>query len=120
MINRVDRYVTDKEPAAQFARSDIVVLPYRRCSSSGPLDTAMALGLPIVSTRVGGIPEAVAGYPRVILAEPTNPKSLRDAIQSAVRWRGQSSPRTDSWQDSAARFNELSLAVRSTSSTAVQ
>jgi glycosyltransferase involved in cell wall biosynthesis len=111
-IHRVDRYVTDAEAAAYFAQADVVVLPYRRCSSSGNLGTAMALGLPVVTTRVGGLPEATAGYPGVVLAEAGNPESLREAIVIAAGWRGRQFTGTESWQDSAARYGELLDAVR--------
>jgi glycosyltransferase involved in cell wall biosynthesis len=111
-IHRVDRYVTDAEAAAHFAQADVVVLPYLRCSSSGNLGTAMALGLPVVTTRVGGLPEAVAGYPGVVLAEAGNPESLREAIVIAAGWRGQQFTGTESWQDTAARYGELLDAVR--------
>jgi glycosyltransferase involved in cell wall biosynthesis len=118
-IHRVDRFVTDAEAAAHFRQADVVVLPYRRCSSSGPLHTAMALGLPIVTTRVGGLPEATAGYPGVMLAEPANPESLGQAIVVAAGWRGRQFARTDSWQDSADRYDELFDAVMQTSSQIV-
>ena len=87
-IHRVDRYVTDAEAATHFAQADVVVLPYRRCSSSGNLATGMALGLPVVTTRVGGLPEVTAGYPGAVLAEAGNPESLREAIVVAAGWRG--------------------------------
>lgn len=111
-IHRVDRYVSDAEAAAHFARADVVVLPYRRCSSSGNLGAAMALGLPVVTTRVGGLPEATAGYAGAVLAEAGDPESLREAIVSAAGWRGRQFMATVSWQDSAARYGELLDAVR--------
>ena len=111
-IHRVDRYVTDAEAAAYFAQADVVVLPYLRCSSSGNLGTAMALGLPVVTTRVGGLPEATAGYPGVVLAEAGNPESLREAIVIAAGWRGRQFTGTESWQDTAARYGELLDALR--------
>ncbi len=111
-IHRVDRYVTDAEAAAHFAEADVVVLPYRRCSSSGNLGTAMALGLPVVTTRVGGLPEATAGYPGVVLAEAADPDSLREAIVTAAGWRGRQFVGTVSWQDSAAHYADLFAALR--------
>jgi glycosyltransferase involved in cell wall biosynthesis len=111
-IHRVDRYVTDAEAATHFAHADVVVLPYRRCSSSGNLATAMALGLPVVTTRVGGLPEVTAEYPGVVLAEAGNPESLREAIVIAAGWRGRQFTATESWQDTAVRYGELLDALR--------
>ena len=119
-IRRVDRYVTDAEAAAHFAQADVVVLPYLRCSSSGNLGTAMALGLPVVTTRVGGLPEATAGYPGVVLAEAGNPDSLREAIMIAAGWRGRQFTGTESLQDSATRYGELFDAVTQTASQNVR
>lgn len=111
-IHRVDRYVTDAEAAAFFAQADVVVLPYRRCSSSAVLATVMALGLPVVTTRVGGLPEATAGYPGAVLAEVGDLDSLREAIVIASRWRGRQFAGAPSWQDAAARYGELLDAIR--------
>ena len=44
-ITLANRYVTDDEVSGYFAGADIVVLPYHRSSSSGPLQIAMAKGL---------------------------------------------------------------------------
>ncbi len=112
LIERIDRYVSDEEAAAQYRRADIVVLPYRRCSSSAPLHAAMARGLPVVTTRVGGIPESTAGYPGVILAEAADPDSLREAIVTAAGWRGRQFVGTVTWQDSAAHYADLFAVLR--------
>ena len=72
----------------------------------------MALGLPVVTTRVGGLPEATAGYPGVVLAEAGNPGSLREAIVTAAGWRGRQFTGTESWRDTAARYGELLDALR--------
>lgn len=42
-----------------FAASDCVVLPYHRISQSGVPFTAYRYGVPVIATRVGGLPEAV-------------------------------------------------------------
>lgn len=41
---------------------------------------AMAAGLPVVATRVGGIPEAVADGETGVLVPPSDPRALGDAI----------------------------------------
>src|SRR5271167_3838470 len=62
---------------------------YRRSSSSGILHVAMNWGLPIVVTRVGGLPEAADGYDGAIFVEPGDPATLRSGIMAAVRVAGQ-------------------------------
>jgi glycosyltransferase involved in cell wall biosynthesis len=56
----VPRFVTDAEAAWCFAHADVVVLPYREIDQSGVLFTALAFGLPVVLTDVGGFPEVQA------------------------------------------------------------
>ena len=65
-ISVVNRYVSDVEVDEFFGGADVVVLPYRKSSQSGVLHVAMAYGLPIIATRIGGLAEALDGYgPRV-------------------------------------------------------
>lgn len=106
-ITRVDRYVTDSEASDFFSAADVVVLPYRRCSSSGPLHIAMALGLPVVTTNVGGLPEATGRYAGAILAEPADPRSLADAIRAAAAVKGQRFSGSPTWSDTAAAYSRL-------------
>jgi glycosyltransferase involved in cell wall biosynthesis len=111
-IGRIDRFVSDAEAGAYFSEADVVVLPYRRCSSSANLGTAMALGLPVVTTRVGGLPEATAGYGGAVLAEAGDPDSLREAIIRAVGLRGRQFTGTVTWEDAGARYGQFLDAVR--------
>jgi glycosyltransferase involved in cell wall biosynthesis len=106
-ITFVNRYVTDAEAAGYFAGADVVVLPYHRSSSSGPLQIAMAAGLPVVATRVGGLVEATAHYPGVVLAEPSNPVSLADAILQAAELVGRRFRGVSTWADTARSYTEL-------------
>jgi len=57
----------DEELAAYVARADAIVLPYHRSSMSGPLHVALAAGLPVVVTAVGGLVEAVQNYAGAVL-----------------------------------------------------
>jgi glycosyltransferase involved in cell wall biosynthesis len=106
-ITFVNRYVTDAEAAGYFAGADIVVLPYHRSSSSGPLQIAMAKGLPVVVTKVGGLVEATALYRGAVLVEPANPWSLADGIQRGAELVGQRFKGASSWVDTARGYSVL-------------
>lgn len=106
-IHRIDRYLTDREATALFAACDVVVLPYRRSSQSGPLHIAMACGLPVVTTRVGGLPEATSGYDGAVLAAPGDPSSLREAIITASNLRGRHFEGAPTWQDVAPLYAQV-------------
>jgi len=88
-ITFVNEYVPDSAVAAAFRHADVVVLPYRRSSSSAVLCIAMSYGLPIVLTSVGGLPEAAKDYGGAIFVPPGDPAALREGIVEASRMVGQ-------------------------------
>jgi glycosyltransferase involved in cell wall biosynthesis len=49
---------------------------------------AMATGLPVVATRVGGVPELVREGSTGLLAESEQPESIADALQRLLIDRG--------------------------------
>ena len=99
---------------AAFARADVAVLPYHRSSASGPLQIAMANGLPIVTTAVGGLVEATAGYGGAILVEPRDPHALRAGIEAASRLRFSRFVGGHSVDTTAQRYVELAGRLSST------
>jgi glycosyltransferase involved in cell wall biosynthesis len=103
----VDRYVADDEVPAFFAAADLVVLPYRRASSSGPLLTAMACGLPVVTTSVEALVEMTSGYTGAVLVPPGDPAALADGIRSALPLIGTAHADPYSWAQSAERYAAL-------------
>lgn len=106
-ITFVNRYVSDGEAAGYFAGADVVVLPYHRSSSSGPLQIAMAAGLPVVVTRVGGLVEATAHYPGAVLVEPSSPASLAEGVLKAAELVGGRFEGVSTWADTARSYTEL-------------
>jgi glycosyltransferase involved in cell wall biosynthesis len=106
-ITFVNRYVTDAEAAGYFAGADIVVLPYHRSSSSGPLQIAMAAGLPVVTTKVGGLVEATARYPGAVLADPASPASLADGVRQAAGLVGRRFRGASTWADTVQAYSTL-------------
>jgi glycosyltransferase involved in cell wall biosynthesis len=75
------------EAMAIVARSDVFVMPSvvtrsgKRDGVPVALMEAMALGVPVVSTRVSGIPELVRHGENGLLAEERDPVGLADAIE---------------------------------------
>jgi glycosyltransferase involved in cell wall biosynthesis len=101
-ITFVNDYVPDEVVSAAFAHADVIVLPYRRSSSSGPLHVAMSWGLPVVVTRVGGLPEAAEGYDGAIFVPPADGPALKAGIKQAVMLAGRRFPDPRDWAQSAS------------------
>jgi glycosyltransferase involved in cell wall biosynthesis len=112
-ITLANRFVDDDEVIGYFAGADAVVLPYHRCSASSPASVAMANGLPLVLTDVGGLPEAVAGYGGAILVPPRNPRALCDAIRRLPELRGHRYRDPHSWDHTVSAYAELIDGLRS-------
>jgi glycosyltransferase involved in cell wall biosynthesis len=106
-VEVINRYVDDREVTAAFAQADIVVLPYRRSSSSGPLHIAMAHGLPTVVTAVGGLVEATRDYAGAVLVEPDDPVALAEGIVAATTLIGRTFADARSWDDTRQAMRSL-------------
>jgi glycosyltransferase involved in cell wall biosynthesis len=86
--NRVElrpRYHTDAETAELFARSDVVVLPYRSATGSAVVTVAYHYDKPVIATRVGGFLDVVLDGETGRMIEPGNIKELAEAINSMSR-----------------------------------
>jgi glycosyltransferase involved in cell wall biosynthesis len=103
----VDRYVADAEVLGFFTDTHVVVLPYHRSSASGPLHIAMSLGLPVVTTSVGGLVEATAGYTGAVLVRPRDPVALAMGIRAALPLVGMSHADPHSGSYTVERFTAL-------------
>jgi len=70
-----------KEDAKKYMENfDIFVLPSLKEGFPYAILEAMAIGLPIVATRVGGVPEAVINEENGFLVESKNPVDLAEKI----------------------------------------
>ena len=63
-----------------LAAFDIFILPSNREGIGSILLDAMEQGLPVIASRVGGVPDIVHHDDNGLLIEPANPAQLRDAI----------------------------------------
>ena len=78
-----------------------------RSSASGPLSIAMNLGLPLVTTSVGGLVEATAGYTGAVLVPPGDPAALAEGIRTALPLIGTTHADPHSWPRTAERYAAL-------------
>jgi glycosyltransferase involved in cell wall biosynthesis len=83
-ITVVNSYVSDADLEGYLTRAFAVVLPYHRSSSSGPLAVAMAHGLPVVVSEVGGLVEAARDYAGVRFVPPKDVDRLRAALHEVL------------------------------------
>jgi len=65
---------------ALIAGMDVFVLPSLNEGMGRVLVMAMALGKPIVASRVGGVPELLGQGEAGLLVPPADPRALADAI----------------------------------------
>jgi len=83
-IKTVGVVVPDKVSAWMQA-SDIFVLPTHHEGMPNVVMEAMACGLPVVSTSVGGLPASVGDCDGVILVQPRNCDEIKDSLLKLVR-----------------------------------
>lgn len=79
-IHLVDRYVNNEEVGLYFSCADVVVLPYVDATQSGIVQIAYGFGTPVITTKVGGLPEAVEDGVTGFLVDARNSKQLSAAI----------------------------------------
>ena len=66
---------------ALFKAADVAVLPYRSATQSGVTQVAYALGVPVITTDVGGLAETVKPGETGLIVPPENPAALAEAIE---------------------------------------
>jgi len=74
-------WVPEAEVPFLLAAADLVVLPYRSGSQSAVAPLALAAGLPVLSTRVGGLSEVVQDGVNGVLVEPGSVDELARALE---------------------------------------
>jgi glycosyltransferase involved in cell wall biosynthesis len=80
-------WLPEAEVPTVLAAADIVVLPYRSGSQSAVAPLALAAGLPVLSTRVGGLAEVVEDGFNGVLVEPGSVNALARALEELTRER---------------------------------
>ena len=74
------RWIKDEEVEGFFSRADFVVVPYIEASQSGVIPLSYSMGLPVIASNIGGIPEQVLDGETGYLVEPKDIKGLAEKI----------------------------------------
>ncbi|MBL8604384.1 MAG: glycosyltransferase [Myxococcales bacterium] len=74
-----------REVGRVYAAADLLVLPSRSEAMPNVLLEAMTLGVPVVSTRVGGVPEVARDGVDALIVPSEDPSALAAAIVATVR-----------------------------------
>ena len=80
-VQVLDQFVSQATTDDCFAAADVVVLPYRSGTQSAVVPLAYGYGRPVVTTRVGGLPEAVQEGETGLLVPPGDPDRLAAALE---------------------------------------
>jgi glycosyltransferase involved in cell wall biosynthesis len=79
-VTIIDRYIPNEEVSTYFAAADVVALPYLDATQSGIVQIAFGFGVPVVTTRVGGLGEAVRDGLTGLLVAPMDSQALAAAL----------------------------------------
>lgn len=80
-------WLPEAEVPTLLAAADLMVLPYRAGSQSAVAPLALAAGLPVLSTTVGGLPEVVQDGINGVLVEAGSADALARALEELTRER---------------------------------
>jgi len=75
-----NEFIPSEEVGTYFSAADAAVLPYVSASQSGIVQTAYGFSKPVITTRVGGLPEIIDDGRTGMLCEPENPAELTAKI----------------------------------------
>jgi glycosyltransferase involved in cell wall biosynthesis len=79
------RYIPNEEVPGLMAGADACVFPFRSATQSGAVTVAYSYGVPVVTTRVGGIPDVVVEGESGLLAQPEDVADLARALIQMLR-----------------------------------
>jgi glycosyltransferase involved in cell wall biosynthesis len=107
-ITLIPQYVPDADVGRYFSAASLVALPYRRASQSGVAQIAVNYAKPLIVTRVGGLPEALAGFPQVLFIDPDDPEALATEMERVLTGKAiRGEPRaSQDWAEVAHLFVE--------------
>ncbi len=80
IVKYYKNFIPQNDVKYYFSACDVVVLPYKSATQSGIVQIANNFDKPMISTKVGGLPEVIDNGKTGYLVEPENPEELAEAI----------------------------------------
>lgn len=80
-VDMVNRWVGDDEIPGFLKSAGMLVLPYTTATQSGLIPLAAIYGLPVIATRIGGLPEQIIHEKTGLLVPPGDVEALAAAIE---------------------------------------
>ena len=106
---QLDGFVED--PARHWASASVYAQPSRHEGLPLAVVEAMAVGLPVVATNVGGLPEIVEHGTTGLLVPPDDPEALASAVADLLRDREQGRRMGAAGRERVARRYNLAAMV---------
>ena len=73
-------FVPNEEVEKYFKAADVLALPYKQATQSGVAQIAFSMGLGVVVTPVGGLPEIVQNRKTGIVSKTIKPQDIAAAL----------------------------------------
>jgi D-inositol-3-phosphate glycosyltransferase len=86
-ITLINQYIPNEDVSLYFRAAEVLVLPYRSATQSGVIQVAHHFAMPVIYTRVGGLPEVIREGETGFLVEPERPAALAKAIVEFFQYR---------------------------------
>jgi glycosyltransferase involved in cell wall biosynthesis len=79
-VEVINRWIPDSEVGLFFEQATIVVVPYTKATQSGVVTIAATHQLPVIGTRIGGLPEQIEDGKTGLLVKPGSTRELVQAL----------------------------------------